>query len=116
MSRRSLFAVAFLFALAISVLPLGKLVMAQVSPHVTQALDHAKEAVEQGNMGHASVVVEHAEESMKHLKMAQAEGENPHLTAAAKGLEEAIEQGNMGHAELATKGAAEAVRHLEMIE
>ena len=67
-------------------------------------------------MGHASVVVEHAEESMKHLKMAQAEGENPHLTAAAKGLEEAIEEGNMGHAELATKGAAEAVRHLEMIE
>ena len=53
---------------------------------------------------------------MKHLKMAQAEGENPHLTAAAKRLEEAIEQGNMGHAELATKGAAEAVRHLEMIE
>ena len=116
MSRKSLFTVAFLFALAISVLPLGKLVMAQVSPHVTQALDHAKEAVEQGNMGHASVVVEHAEESMKHLKMAQAEGENPHLTAAAKGLEEAIEQGNMGHAELATKGAEEAVRHLEMIE
>ena len=69
MSRRSLFAIAFLFALAIGVLPLSNLAMAQVSPHVTQALDHAKEAIKHGNMGHAEVATKGAAEAVRHLEM-----------------------------------------------
>ena len=69
MSKRSLFAAAILFVLAIGVLPFSNLAMAQVSPHVTQALDHAKEAVKHGNMGHAEVATKGAAEAVRHLEM-----------------------------------------------
>ena len=89
---------------------------AQVSPHVAEALNHAKQAVEHGKMGHAPVLTQHAEEAMKHLEMARKDGANPHLDAAAKGLNDAITHGKMGHADVATKGAEEGVKHLEMIK
>ena len=38
--------------------------------HVSEALEHAKEAVTHGKQGHADALVEHARESLKHAEAA----------------------------------------------
>ena len=86
-----------------------------VNPHVVEALTHAQEAVDHGGMGHADVVVTHAEASLQHAKEAKNDMKNPHLDAAITELGEAITHGKAGHADVATDHAKSAVVHLKEI-
>ena len=88
---------------------------AQPSPasNVSDAIMHAKEAVDHGNQGHAEVLVAHAEKARNH---AERGGKNPHLDEAIKHLNEAIEHGKAGHADVATKHAETALTHLTEVK
>ena len=88
---------------------------AQPSPagNVREAIMHAKEAVDQGNQGHADVLVTHAEKSLEYAEMG---GKNRHLDEAIKHLKEAIEHGKAGHADVATTHAETALTHLAEVK
>src|SRR5437016_1405232 len=73
----------------------------------------AKEAVAHGKQGHADVLVQHAEEALKH---AGAAAKNPHVDEGIKHLNEAVAHGKQGHADVATKHAEEAVTHLSEVK
>jgi hypothetical protein len=64
-------------------------------------------------MGHADVLVTHAEEALKHAKAAEVEKANPHTKEGITHLDQAIEHGKMKHADVATTHAEEALKHLE---
>ena len=66
--------------------------MAEVNPHVTEAISHAEAAVDHGSQGHADVLVEHAEEALTPAKAAQEEVQNPHLDEGVHELREANDQ------------------------
>ena len=89
--------------------------MAEVNPHVTEAISHAEAAVDHGSQGHADVLVEHAEEALTHAKAAQEEVKNPHLDEGVHELMEAIDHGKQDHAEVATKHAKSAVMHMKEV-
>jgi len=88
---------------------------AQPSPagNVREAIMHAKEAVEQGNQGHADVLVTHAEKSLEFAEMG---GKNRHLDEGIKHLKEAIEHGKAGHADVATTHVETALTHLTEVK
>lgn len=87
----------------------------RVNPHVAEALTYAQEAVDHGGLGHADVVVTHAEASLQHAQAAKNGMANPHLDAAIAELGEAITHGKTGHADVATGHAQSAVMHLKEI-
>ena len=89
--------------------------MADVNPHVTEAITHAEAAVDHGSQGHADALVKHASESLTHAKAAQEEVKNPHLDEGVHELMEAIDHGKQGHAEVATKHAKSAVMHMKEV-
>ena len=70
---------AALAAVALLALP----VVAQAdNKHVSEAVEHAKAAVNHGKQGHADAVAQHSEEALKH---AQAAGvKNPHMDEGIK--------------------------------
>jgi HEPN domain-containing protein len=82
--------------------------------HTAQAGEHASAAaVEHGTLGHADVLVQHAEQALQHAQAAEKEKSNPNIKEAIKHLEEAIKHGKMGHAEVATEHAEKAVKSLD---
>lgn len=84
--------------------------------HASEALSHAKAAVEHGKAGHPPVLVEHAKLALEHTLagsiVAKGKAKN-HLDAAAKSLQDAIDQGGLDQTEPATKSAEEAVEHIK---
>lgn len=86
------------------------------NPHVAEAIAHAQEAVDHGEMGHAKEIVKHAQVALQHAKMAQEQVSNPHLIEGVSELEEAVAHGSQGHAEVATKHARSAVMHLSEVK
>lgn len=84
--------------------------------HTSDALEHAKAAVEHGKAGHAPVLVEHAKLALEHTLagslVAKGKAKN-HLDAAAKSLQDSIDQGGLDQTQAATKAAEEAVGHLK---
>ena len=78
--------------------------------NLSDAIKHAKDAVDHGKQGHAKVLVRHAEAA---LQYAMKGGTNPHLDEAIAHLKEAIEHGKAGHADVAAQHAESALRHLE---
>ena len=86
----------------------------EVAVHVGLAMDHAKQAVNHGGMGHAPLVVTHAEMALTHARAAAELSDSPHLGLAIQGLEGAVNHGGMGHAEIATTSAQDGLNHLGM--
>ncbi len=84
--------------------------------HVADSLEHAQKAEEHGKQGHADVLVENAEEALKHAKMAQKETPNMHLDKGISELEKAISHGKQGHADVATGYAESAIKHLKEVK
>ena len=94
---------------------LGLPLVAQAdNKHVSEALEHAKSAVNHGKQGHADAVAQHSAEALKH---AQAAGvKNPHVDEGIKHLKEAVTHGKAGHADQATEHAEGAVTHLSEVK
>ena len=88
-------------------------VVRQERQNIKDALNHATEAVEHGEQGHAEELVTHAEASLQH---AMRGGIDPHVTEAMTNLKEAIAHGNAGHADMATKHAQSAATHLSQVK
>ena len=100
----------------------------QVAVHVGLAMDHSTQAVDHGGMGHAPLVVRHAEMALTHARAAAEISDSPHIGLAIEGLESAINHGGIGHTEInsgrrerglastrrATRSAQEALNHLGM--
>ena len=84
--------------------------------HVQEAMSHAMEAVEHGNMGHGKEVAKHAGVALKHAEMAQQESPNPHLKAAIEELDSAVSYGEMGLVGGGTKASEEAIMHLKQVK
>jgi len=84
--------------------------------HVQEAILHAMEAVEHGNMGHGKEVAKHAGVALEHAKMAQQESPNPHLKVAIEKLDSAVSYGEMGLVGGGTKAAEEAIVHLKQVK
>jgi len=93
----------------------GSLAMADVNPHVAEAIAHAESAADHGGQGHPDALVSHAEEALMHAQAAQKEVTNPHLDEGVHELMEAINHGKKGHAEIGTKHANSAVMHMKEV-
>lgn len=66
--------------------------------HADEALKHTRMAIQQGKAEHNSALVTHAKEALVHAKKASevASGESKtHMDAAVKSLESALEHGKM---------------------
>ncbi|WP_442754622.1 small metal-binding protein SmbP [Methylocystis sp. JAN1] len=111
--NRRVFAVALSLAVGLAFTP--KLALAE-SHHLAEAVKHTKEAIDHGKMGHADVLVTHAEAALKHAKQAEAEQANEHTKEGITHLEAAIDTGKKKDAPGATKHAEEALTHLEAAE
>ena len=87
--------------------------------HSEQAIEHANTAIVHGSAGHAAILVEHLEESLKHIKnfseSASAETK-VHSDAAINALNNAIVHGRVGHSEEATKLVEQALVHLKELK
>lgn len=81
--------------------------------HVKEALSQVKAAKEQGKMGHADVLVEHAKAALTQVEAAQKASANPNIIEATTALNEAIEQGKAGHTDASTVALEKAEIHLE---
>jgi len=88
-------------------------VVRQEQQNIKDAINHATEAVEHGQQGHAEKLVTHTEASLQHALRG---GENPHLAEAMTNLKAAIEHGKAGHVDVATKYADTAVTHLSQVK
>lgn len=89
-----------------------------VEDHHAFAVEHTNAAVSHGKAGHALILVEHAEEALKHAQHCAAGstgGAKVHADAAVKALNEAIMHGKLGHASVATKAVEEANQHLNAV-
>ena len=75
--------------------------------HKTEALEHAKQAVEQGKGKHGDALRQHAEEALRHAKGAK---KDPHVDVGVKHLQEAVK--NAPNVEAATRHVEETVSHL----
>jgi TPR repeat protein len=88
-------------------------VVRQEQQNIKNAINHATEAVEHGQQGHAEKLVTHAEASLQH---AMRGGIDPHVAEAMTNLKEAIEHGKAAHADVATKQAENAATHLSQVK
>jgi len=86
--------------------------VAPESPHETEAVKHAKEAVAAGKQGDAAVLVEQAEEAKKHAIMASKDFSSFTLQNAINRFDEAITEGKKGDAKVATTHVEEALKML----
>lgn len=83
------------------------------SPHLTQALKHARIAFNEGKNGYPEDLVLEAEEALRHAEAARKEAGSPALEDGIRMLKSAIAQGKQGQAVQATGAAEEALRHLD---
>lgn len=82
----------------------------KIKPTVSEALTHARKAVDAGEHGDAKALVGHAEQALSKAKHAQAAGLNDYLNEGVYELGEAIEHGGKKQ----TADATEHVRHAIM--
>ena len=75
--------------------------------HKTEALAHARKAIEQGKGKHAEALKQHTEEALKHAKEAK---KDQHVEEGIKHLQEAVNHASK--VEAATRHVEEAVPHL----
>jgi Small metal-binding protein len=82
--------------------------------HTAEAMEHAGMAQAHGEDGHAKVLLQHAEESLKHAQAAEKQYADQHMrmTESVKHLKEAIEHAKMGHADVATKHVQQALTEM----
>ena len=82
----------------------------EIKPTVSEAITHAKKAVDAGQQGDSKALVSHAEKALEKAKQAQAAGLNEYLNEGTYALGEAIEHGRKQE----TKDATEHMRHAIM--
>ena len=80
--------------------------------NVSEASDHAKQAVAHGKEGHADELVKHAETALDFAKMG---GRGVELSEGIHHLKEAIEHGKAGHADVGVEHIETALKHLSEI-
>jgi replicative DNA helicase len=84
--------------------------------HVTDALEHANQAVEQGKANNTTGLVQHANAALEHSLAAALvlKGQaKEHMEAASNELEEAATHGQLRHIDIATEHAEAAVGHIQ---
>lgn len=87
--------------------------VAQADAHLEEAINQAKNAVDNGLMGHARMVVAHAEAALSQARAAELSRDNEHTKAGIEHLNAAILEGRMDHAAEATRQVEEALAQLE---
>jgi Small metal-binding protein len=113
MSRRLIVAMLG-FGLALFLMP--KVTLAQgmaQGDHISQAITHTKQAIDEGKMGKAKELTMHAEAALTHAEAGEKAKANPHTEEGIKHLKQAIEEGKKGNAAAGTTHAEAALTHLE---
>ena len=82
------------------------------SGNVSEAIDHAKQAVAHGKAGHTDELVKHAETALEFAKMG---GKSLEVSEGIHHLKEAIEHGKAGHADVGVEHIETALKHLSEI-
>ena len=80
--------------------------------NVSEAIDHAKQAVAHGKAGHVDELVKHAETALDFAKMG---GRGSELSDGIYHLKEAIEHGKAGHVDVGVEHTEAALKHLSEI-
>jgi hypothetical protein len=81
--------------------------------HLTEAVKQTQAAIDAGNSGQTSLVVEHAEQALTHARAAEKERPSPTLEAAIKSLQQAVKEGKSGKVDVAMKAARTALQKLQ---
>ena len=85
--------------------------------HLTEAVEHANDAVHHGEAGDTAIFIGHAKAALEHVLVDSivARGvPKKHLDDAAKELQESIELANWGHIGSATLHAEAALKHIKI--
>ncbi len=82
--------------------------------HEAEAVTHTQAAIEHGDMGHATILEQHAEMALKHAELAEKQKPDPHLEQGITHLKAAIDEAKKDHASAATNHAKQALEHLRM--
>jgi hypothetical protein len=85
----------------------------QDGDHLTEAVRQTQAAIDAGNSGQTSLVVEHAEQALTHARAAEKERPSPKLEAAIKSLQQAVKEGKSGKVDVAMKAARTALEKLQ---
>ena len=80
--------------------------------NVSQAIDHAKQAVAHGKEGHVDELVKHAETALDFAEMG---GKGVEVREGIHHLKEAIAHGKAGHADAGVEHIETALKHLSEI-
>ncbi len=80
--------------------------------NVSQAIDHAKQAVAHGQEGHVDELVQHAETALDFAEMG---GKGVEVREGIHHLKEAIAHGKAGHADVGVEHLEAALKHLSEI-
>ena len=80
--------------------------------NVSQAIDHAKQAVAHGKEGHVDELVKHAETALDFAGMG---GKGVEVREGIHHLKEAIAHGKAGHADAGVEHIETALKHLSAI-
>ncbi len=101
------------FLLALSLLFISNAVSA-ADHHGAHALQHTTLAVSHGEQGHNKILLKHAQEALKHTKMAAQvhHEQHLHLMKAIKLLDSSINNANNNKAKRAAEDANKALAHI----
>lgn len=80
--------------------------------NVSQAIDHATQAVAHGKEGHVNELVKHAETALDFAEMG---GKGVEVREGIHHLKEAIAHGKAGHADVGVEHLEAALKHLSEI-
>ena len=80
--------------------------------NVSQAIDHAKQAVAHGKEGHVDELVKHAETALDFAEMG---GKGVEVREGIHHLKEAIAHGKAGHSDVGVEHLETALKHLSEI-
>lgn len=80
--------------------------------NVSEAINHAKQAVAHGKEGHVDELVKHAETALDFAKMG---GKGLEVSEGIYHLKQAIEHGKAGHADVGVEHLETALKHLSEI-
>jgi phosphotransferase system HPr-like phosphotransfer protein len=82
--------------------------------HTEAAIHYTKEAIKVGKAGDASQLVTHAQTALENMHAANRDNDdNPHANEGIKHLRAAVAEGKKRHISAATRHAEEALIHLE---
>jgi hypothetical protein len=82
------------------------------SQFISDALDHARQAVERGKDGDPNALAEQAGVALRYAQMAEREKASAHLQESIKTLKSAIQHARYGRIPEGTKAAEDAVMYL----